>query len=102
MVKDETVGRRFLASRRLQKVGYSTLTMSLPREWVDKNKLESGNLVKIFEEPDGALHVEIEETSSHTLHCQECGSEISLDSRFCKQCGHEVGPGEGKSLEPTE
>ncbi len=41
--------------RKVQRVGYSTLTVSLPREWVQDVKLKPGDVVSIKREDDGSL-----------------------------------------------
>jgi phosphate uptake regulator len=44
-----------LEARKVQRVGYSTLTVSLPREWVEDVKLKAGDIVSIKREDDGSL-----------------------------------------------
>ena len=44
-----------LEARKVQRVGYSTLTVSLPREWVEEVKLKPGDIVSIKREDDGSL-----------------------------------------------
>jgi len=39
----------------VQRVGYSTLTVSLPRDWVEDVKLKAGDIVSIKREDDGSL-----------------------------------------------
>ena len=46
---------RLLQVRKIQKVGYSTLTVSLPRDWVEDVKLMPGDIISIRREPDGSL-----------------------------------------------
>ena len=41
--------------RRVQKVGYSTLAVSLPRRWAAKVGLDKGSRIVMMELPDGAL-----------------------------------------------
>lgn len=94
MPSESANGSRLLATRRLQKVGYSTLTMSLPREWVDKNKLNAGDFLTIFEEQNGDLRIEIANRRQQAIRCNQCGNEIPTDSRFCKECGHPLGKGD--------
>ena len=43
--------------RKVQRVGYSTLTVSLPRDWVTEVKLKAGDIVSIRREDDGSLRV---------------------------------------------
>jgi phosphate uptake regulator len=42
-------------ARKVQRVGYSTLTVSLPRDWVEDVKLKAGDIVSIKREDDGSL-----------------------------------------------
>ncbi len=44
-----------MEARKVQRVGYSTLTVSLPREWVEEVKLKPGDIVSIKREEDGSL-----------------------------------------------
>jgi phosphate uptake regulator len=44
-----------LEARKVQRVGYSTLTVSLPRDWVEDIKLKAGDIVSIKREDDGSL-----------------------------------------------
>jgi hypothetical protein len=86
--------RKVLGVRKLQRVGYSTITVSLPREWVDRQQLQAGDYVKIMQEDDGALHLEKgekEERQDDVLTCPACGASVPSDSRFCKECGKAVG-----------
>ncbi|MCW1296680.1 MAG: phosphate uptake regulator PhoU [Candidatus Parvarchaeota archaeon] len=46
-----------MESRKIQKVGYSTLTVSLPSDWVKQNKLNPGDLVFITTEKNGTLKI---------------------------------------------
>ncbi|MDH7563447.1 MAG: phosphate uptake regulator PhoU [Candidatus Bathyarchaeota archaeon] len=46
-----------MESRKLQKVGYSTITVSLPSEWVKQNKISPGDLVFLSSERDGTLRI---------------------------------------------
>ena len=40
--------------RKIQKVGYSTLSVSLPMNWAKKTGIKKGDVVFISEENDGA------------------------------------------------
>jgi len=44
-----------MEARKVQRVGYSTLTVSLPREWVEEVNLKAGDIVSIKREDDGSL-----------------------------------------------
>ena len=43
--------------RKVQKVGHSTLTVSLPRDWVDQVGLKQGNVVTLKRTDDGCLRL---------------------------------------------
>lgn len=49
-----------MESRKVQKVGYSTLSVSLPKNWAKKMGVSKGDLVFISEESDGALRLTAE------------------------------------------
>ena len=44
-----------MEARKVQRVGYSTLTVSLPRGWVQDVKLKAGDIVSIKREDDSSL-----------------------------------------------
>ena len=44
-----------MESRKIQRVGYSTFSVSLPKEWVDTLGLKQGDLVMFLPEKDGSL-----------------------------------------------
>ena len=46
-----------MESRKVQKVGYSTLTVSLPSEWVKQRNIGAGDLVFLSVERDGTLRI---------------------------------------------
>lgn len=46
-----------MVTRRLQKVGYSTLSVSLPSDWVKENNLKRGDDVSLIPEKDGSIRV---------------------------------------------
>ena len=46
-----------MEARKVQRVGYSTLTVSLPRGWVEDVKLKAGDIVSIKREDDGSLQL---------------------------------------------
>jgi phosphate uptake regulator len=48
--------------RKIQKVGYSTLSVSLPMAWAKKTGIKKGDVVFISEENDGALRITPEPT----------------------------------------
>lgn len=61
-------------TRKLQKVGHSTLSVSLPRNWVKENNLKRGHHVFLSREKDGSLRV---------LPSQHIETEISEDEYIC-------------------
>lgn len=63
--------------RKVQKVGYSTLSVSLPMNWVKKTGIKKGDLVFISEEGDGALRLtvepgKIEDHSVYVVNVDRC------------------------------
>jgi phosphate uptake regulator len=51
----KTAAGASVEARKVQRVGYSTLTVSLPREWVQEVKLNAGDIISIKREDDGSL-----------------------------------------------
>jgi phosphate uptake regulator len=74
-------------SRKVQKVGYSTITVSLPSEWVKQNEIEPGDIVFITSELDGTLRIvpsgvaQREEAEEYIINADVCG-EIRLLERL--------------------
>lgn len=63
--------------RKVQKVGYSTLSVSLPMAWAKKTGIKKGDIVFINEENDGALRItpepnKIEDNSIHVVNVDKC------------------------------
>lgn len=48
-----------LESRKVQKLGYSSLGVSLPKPWADSNGIRPGSVVSITVEDDGSLRVRV-------------------------------------------
>jgi phosphate uptake regulator len=69
-----------LEARKVQRVGYSTLTVSLPRGWVEDVKLKAGDIVSIKREDDHSLKLipgterKREEVRSCTVNADLCNS----------------------------
>lgn len=67
-----------MESRKVQKVGYSTTTVSLPNEWVKQNNIKPGDLVFISPEKDGTLRIlpshiaQKEEAEEYIINADEC------------------------------
>lgn len=53
--------------RKLQKTGGSTYLVSLPKEWITKNKLKKGDPVAIFETNEGSLIIDPKYTEREEL-----------------------------------
>ena len=54
----------FMEPRKIQKVGYSTLSVSIPMNWAKKTGIKKGDVVFISEESDGALRITPEPTKT--------------------------------------
>ena len=69
-----------MEARKVQRVGYSTLTVSLPRDWVEDVKLNAGDVISIKREDDGSLRLiqgterKREEVKSCIVNADLCGS----------------------------
>src|SRR6266571_539900 len=46
-----------MEARKVQKVGYSTLIVSLPKDWVEQVSLKQGDIVTFRRESDGGITV---------------------------------------------
>src|SRR3989454_9638787 len=46
-----------MEARKVQKVGYSTLIVSLPKSWVEEFGLKQGDIVSFRREPDGGITI---------------------------------------------
>jgi len=44
-----------MESRKVQRVGYATFSVSLPKKWVKSTGLKQGDLIMVFPEKDGSL-----------------------------------------------
>ena len=63
--------------RKIQKVGYSTLSVSIPMVWAKKTGIKKGDVVFINEENDGALRItpepsKVEDNSIHVVNVDKC------------------------------
>ncbi|MGP3667311.1 MAG: PhoU domain-containing protein [Candidatus Bathyarchaeota archaeon] len=62
-----------MEGRKLQKVGYSTFTISLPAKWIKQNRLKKGDVIIYSQEEDGSLKlapinmVKSKEDSNHVV-----------------------------------
>ena len=75
----------FLESRKVQKVGYSTITVSLPSEWVKQNNISPGDLVFLTPEKDGTLRImpsqiaQKEEAEEYIINTEACDEQGMLE-----------------------
>lgn len=63
--------------RRIQKVGYSTLSVSIPMNWAKKMSIKKGDIVFLSEDNDGALRIapepsKVEDTSVYVVNVDKC------------------------------
>jgi phosphate uptake regulator len=72
-------------TRKIQKVGRSTLNISLPKKWVNLQKLKRGDTVYIEQRKDGALKVSPEsvlkqqvKTKAYTINCDHISEANTL------------------------
>lgn len=74
--------------RRVQKTGIATFTISLPKPWITKNKINAGEILSIVEEKDGSLHISKhldQETSEEKL----INTDKKIDSHIIRELiGH--------------
>ncbi|MBS7660132.1 AbrB/MazE/SpoVT family DNA-binding domain-containing protein, partial [Candidatus Bathyarchaeota archaeon] len=74
-----------MESRKIQKVGYSTLTVSLPSEWIKRSNIKQGDIVFIFQESDGTLKIvpaqlaQKEEAEEHIINVDACSEDGMLE-----------------------
>jgi phosphate uptake regulator len=73
---------KHLESRKVQKVGYSTLTVSLPSEWAKQNNINPGDLVFIIPERDGTLRI-----APSQIAQKEEAEEYIINADFCDEKG---------------
>jgi len=74
--------------RRLVKAGQASHTISLPKEWLDKNKLKKGDLVYLYEKGDKELLVTPESKSEEALPQKDI--TISVDSKDMSTIQREI------------
>ncbi|MEM4736778.1 MAG: phosphate uptake regulator PhoU [Nitrososphaeria archaeon] len=71
-----------MEGRKIQKVGYSTMAVSLPTKWVKQNNIKPGDIVFLVQEKDGALKV----LPSHKAQREE-SEEFIIYADACKEQG---------------
>jgi len=72
-----------LESRKVQRVGYSTLSVSLPRNWAKDVGLKSGDLVTFLQERDGSLKL----MPSELVERKAKPEEFVINSELCDEPG---------------
>ena len=72
-----------MESRKVQRVGYSTLSVSLPRNWVKDVGLKQGDLVTFLQERDGSLKLMPSELIEHKAKAEE----FVINSDLCEEPG---------------
>jgi len=68
-----------MESRKIQKVGYSTLSVSLPSNWVKETNLKRGDIVFLMPEKDGSLKL----FPSNLIPSREGIEEYICNSDLC-------------------
>lgn len=72
-------------SRKVQRVGYSTLTVSLPSDWAKRKKIKPGDLVFLVPEIDGTLRIvpsdltRREEAEEYIINADVCGDKRLIE-----------------------
>lgn len=76
------IGRKMVEVRKVQQVGYSTLVVSLPKEWAKEAGLRQGDVVSFVREDDGSLRLYpgIAEGEKTAIRCV-------VDADQCKEKG---------------
>jgi len=72
-----------MESRKVQRVGYSTFSVSLPKEWVKESGLKQGDLVMLFQEKDGSLKLIPSSMVEHKTQTEE----YVINSDICNEPG---------------
>ena len=70
-----------MESRKVQRVGYSTFSVSLPKEWARESGLKQGDLVMLFPEKDGSLKI----MPSRMVETRTPTEEYIIDSDLCNE-----------------
>ena len=68
-----------MSHRKLQKVGHSTISVSLPRRWVKEMDLKQGDAVLVVPENDGSLKI----FPSDTLKAEDRTEDYICNSDLC-------------------
>jgi phosphate uptake regulator len=76
-----------METRKLQKVGYSTLSVSLPSSWIKENNLKRGDSIFLMPEKDGTLKVLPNELSRPKEDIDEyiCNADLCGDPKMLER-----------------
>jgi phosphate uptake regulator len=76
-----------MESRKVQKVGYSTLSVSLPSNWVKETGLKRGDTLFLEPEKDGSLKLFPSKLLKPTEGVEEylCNSDLCNDPKMCER-----------------
>lgn len=72
-----------MESRKLQRVGRSTITVSLPTKWIKENGIKPGDIVFVVPEKDGTLRV----IPKERLHREDVEEEYVINADACTDPG---------------
>jgi len=72
-----------MESRKVQRVGYSTFSVSLPKDWVETTGLKQGDLIMLFPEKDGSLKL----VPSSMVERKTQPEEYVINSDLCDEPG---------------
>src|SRR3990170_5532919 len=72
-----------MESRKVQRVGYSTFSVSLPKNWVRESGLKQGDLVMLLPEKDGSLKL----VPSSMVERKKQSEEYTINSDLCNEPG---------------
>jgi len=72
-----------MESRKVQRVGYSTYSVSLPKNWVRESGLKQGDLVMLTQEKDGSLKLVPSSLVERKAQTEEC----VINSDMCTDPG---------------
>ena len=76
-----------METRKLQKVGLSTISVSLPSNWVKENNLKRGDNVFLMEEKDGSLRVLPSALAKPKDDAEEyvCNADLCMDPKMLER-----------------
>jgi len=72
-----------MESRKIQRVGYSTFSVSLPKRWVKDMRLKQGDLVMLLPEKDGSLKL----VPSSMAERKKQTEEYVINADLCEETG---------------